>query len=181
MMARMTSSPRNNVALRLWSDADFWLLERSLGDPLMMRHLGGPETPEQLRKRHARYCAAAEAGKMFVIVAGTDAVGSVGYWEHDRQGELVWETGWSVLPEFQKRGLATAGIVAVVEQVRAERRYRFLHAFPSTENLPSNAVCQKAGFMLVREVEFEYPRGHLMQCNDWRLDLYPTAETPPHP
>ena len=118
---------------------------------------------------------------MFVIVAGTGAVGSVGYWEHDGQGGLVWETGWSVLPEFQKRGLAAAGVAAVIEQVRAERRYRFLHAFPSTKNLPSNALCRKAGFTLVREVEFEYPRGHLMQCNDWRLDLYPTADPTPSP
>ena len=49
----MTSS-LGEVTLRLWSDADFWLLERLMGDPLMTQHLGGPETPEQLRKRHGR-------------------------------------------------------------------------------------------------------------------------------
>lgn len=77
----------------------------------------------------------------FVIVVGADAVGSVGYWEREWRGEPVWETGWSVLPEFQKQGLATKGVAAVIERVRAECRHRFLHAFPETENLPSNALC----------------------------------------
>jgi hypothetical protein len=32
-------------------------------------------------------------------------------------------------------------------------------------------VCRKAGFTLLGETEFEYPPGHLMRSNDWRLDL----------
>jgi RimJ/RimL family protein N-acetyltransferase len=110
---------------------------------------------------------------MFVIVVGPDAdpVGAVGYWEREWHGELVWETGWSVLPEFQGRGFATRGTTAAVERARAERKHRFIHAFPSVDNAPSNAICRKVGFTLVGEEEFEYPAGKFMHCNVWRLDL----------
>jgi RimJ/RimL family protein N-acetyltransferase len=81
-----------------------------------------------------------------------------------------------VLPEFQGRGVATRATAAVVERARAEWKHRFIHAFPSVDNPPSNAVCRKVGFTHQEEVEFEYPPGHLMRCNDWRLDLLPTIE-----
>lgn len=167
----MKTSPRDEVTLRSWSEDDFWLLERSLGDPEMTQHLGGPETPEQLRKRHRRYCTIAEPDKMFVIVSEGEAVGSVGYWEREWRGVSVLETGWNILPEYQKRGLASKGVAVAVEYALAERKYRFMHAFPATENTPSNALCRKAGFTLLGEVEFEYPPGNLMRCNDWRLEL----------
>lgn len=46
-----------------------------------------------------------------------------------------------------------------------------LHAFPSPDNIASNAICRKAGFTLLSEVEFEFPPGHIMLSNDWRFDL----------
>ena len=48
---------------------------------------------------------------------------------------------------------------------------RFLHAFPSVANAASNAVCRKVGFVELGECDFEYPAGHPIRCNDWRLDL----------
>ena len=77
-----------------------------------------------------------------------------------------------MLPEFQGRGIATRAAIIVVERLRAERKYRFLHAFPSVNNATSNAICQKVGFTLQREVDFEFPPGQLMRCNDWRLELF---------
>jgi hypothetical protein len=53
-----------------------------------------------------------------------------------------------------------------------EKQHRFVHAFPSVANAPSNAICRKLGFTLLEECEFEYPRGSFMRCNDWRLDLF---------
>lgn len=163
------------VALRPWTEGDLALLERLMGDPAMTEHLGGPETPEQIRRRNARYTqSTAEAGLMFVIVLGPERApaGSIGYWEREWQGQTVWETGWSVLPELQGQGIATRATRLVVERVRRERKHRFLHAYPSVDNAPSNAICRKAGFTLQGEVEFEYPKGHFMRCNDWRLDLF---------
>ena len=50
-------------------------------------------------------------------------------------------------------------------------KHRFVHAFPSVDNAPSNAICRKAGFTLLGERDFEYPPGHPLRSNDWRFDL----------
>ena len=162
-----------DIDIRLWSEGDLALLERLLGDPAMTEHLGGPETPEKIRERHARYCSSslADSEPQFVIVIGHQqtAAGWIGYWEREWQGRLVLEMGWSVLPEFQGQGVATRAASLVIERARAAARNRFIHAFPSIDNGPSNAICRKAGFTLQGAVDFEYPKGHTMRCNDWRL------------
>jgi RimJ/RimL family protein N-acetyltransferase len=166
------------VNIRPWSNEDLPLLERLMGDPAMTEYLGGPETPEKIRDRHERYCRISDTGEMFVIVAGPGKApaGSVGYWETDWQGEHIWETGWSVLPEFQGQGIATQATLLVADKARTEGKHRFMHAFPSVDNGASNAICRKAGFILQGEYDFEYPPGHPMRCNDWRLDLFDNSE-----
>jgi hypothetical protein len=51
----------------------------------MTVHLGGPETAQQLEKRHLRYCRSTETGvdPMFVIVVGPERLpaGLIGYWK----------------------------------------------------------------------------------------------------
>ncbi|MBX9424583.1 GNAT family N-acetyltransferase [Streptomyces lateritius] len=171
-------SPEHPSPVRLdaWSEEDADLL-RALNAPASMEHLGGPETEEQLVKRHRRYvdlsAAEAGAGRMFRIVLLPEeaVVGSIGYWTQTWEGEPVYETGWSVLPGFQGRGLATSATRAVVEEARSAGLHRHLHAFPSADNAASNAVCRKAGFELLGERDFEYPPGRPMRCNDWRFDL----------
>ncbi|WP_329383439.1 GNAT family N-acetyltransferase [Streptomyces sp. NBC_01716] len=164
------------VRLEPWAEEDLGLL-RAANAPELMEHLGGPETEEQLLTRHWRYVTLSAdrtgKGRMFRIVLLPDgeAVGNTGFWESTWQGQDVYETGWSVLGGFQGRGLAVAGTRAVVERARAEHKHRFLMAFPSVGNGASNAVCRKVGFELLGESDFEYPVGHTMRCNEWRLDL----------
>lgn len=119
--------------------------------------------------------AAAHGSDGRVAASDSDArevtTGSIGYWEQPWHDGTVWETGWAVLPEFQRRGLAVAAALLVCERARAERRHRFVHAFPSVVNASSNAVCRKAGFELLGDVDLEYPKGHWSPHNDWRFDL----------
>jgi RimJ/RimL family protein N-acetyltransferase len=151
------------------------VLERLLGDPAMTVHIGGPETPEQLRARHERYLRArdAEPGGLFAVTleGRQDAVGWVGYWETAWQGRQVWEAGWSVLPAFQGRGVASAATTLMLAHASAAGPGRCMHAFPSVDNAASNAICRKAGFVLQGPVEIEYPPGRLMCANDWCCDL----------
>lgn len=170
----MSEEQRVQVDIRPWSADDLSLEERLMGDPAMTVHLGGPESPEKIRERHERYLHGSETSRMFVIVVGAEQIpaGSIGFWEREWQGEKVWETGWSVLPEFQGQGIATTATMLVIEQARATGRHQFMHAYPSVDNAPSNAICRKSGFTLQGEYEFEYPPGHFMRCNDWRLDLF---------
>ena len=160
------------MRLEPWGEGDLPLLQELLGDPVMMEHLGGPETAEKIAERQARY--EQPDSKQFKIVdeARGEGVGWVGYWERDWQGRQVYEIGWSVIPAFQGRGIAGSATRMAVARASAERTRRFLHAFPSVDNGPSNAICRKLGFELIGPCDFEYPKGNTMRCNDWRLDLF---------
>ncbi|MFE5855407.1 GNAT family N-acetyltransferase [Streptomyces sp. NPDC056500] len=164
------------VHIEAWAEGDLNLL-RAANAPELMSHLGGSESDEQVVARHLRYLQLSAdttgKGRMYRIVstATGEPMGTIGFWEQQWHGQQVYETGWTVLPGFQRRGAATAATLAVVEAARAERRNRYLHAFPSVLNDASNAVCRKVGFTAMGECEVEYPPGHPLQVNDWRLDL----------
>jgi RimJ/RimL family protein N-acetyltransferase len=164
---------RATVSLEPWGRGDLPLLERLMGDPRMTEHLGGPESPEQVRERQARYERLEPGDRMLKIVdvEGGAGVGSVGYWTKAWRGRRVYEVGWMVVPEFQGRGIAVAATAQAIELAREDDLHRFMHAFPHIENAASNAICRKLGFELLDACEFEYPEGHWMTCNDWRLDL----------
>jgi RimJ/RimL family protein N-acetyltransferase len=148
---------------------------RRANTPELTAYLGGPETEEKLLDRHRRYLDLPGTGKgrMFRVVLepSGEVAGSVGYWEKDWQDQTVYEIGWTVLAEFQGRGLATAAALAAADRARAELRPAYLHAYPRVDHAPSNAICRKAGFKLIGEYGFEYPPGNPIRCNDWRLDL----------
>jgi RimJ/RimL family protein N-acetyltransferase len=164
-----------DVRLEAWSAADLELLRKLVGDPAMMGHLGGPESDAKILERQGRYerMAGASDGQMLKIVDATtgEGIGSVGYWERAWRDLDVYEIGWSVIPAFQGRGLATVATGQMIELARANGRRRFLHAFPSVDNRPSNAICRKLGFTLLGPLDFEYPKGHPLRCNDWQLDV----------
>ncbi len=139
---------RAPIRLEPWGEDDLSLVERLMGDPAMTEHLGGPESPEKL----------------------------VGFWEREWRGQKVYEIGWSVLPEFQGRGIAGHATEDAIELAREEGKHRFMHAFPSVDNAPSNAICRKLGFTFLEACDFEFPPGNPLRCNDWRLDLRAAAE-----
>ncbi len=159
------------VRIEPWGDGDRPLLEALLGDPAMTQHLGGPESPAQLDSRQKRYEQPGSGMFRIVIEESGEAVGSVGFWPKEWRGEQVYESGWSVLPQFQGRGIAGQATSLVLAAAAAEGDRRFVHAFPSVQNAASNALCRKLGFTDLGECEFEYPPGSLMRCTDWRFDL----------
>jgi len=161
------------VTLAPWGSGDLPLLQRLMGDPRMTEHLGGPESPEKLRERQARYERPEGDDRAFKIldVAAGAGVGWVGFWSTEWHEEQVYEIGWSVVPEFQGRGIAAAATAQAIGLAKREDTHRFMHAFPNVDNAPSNAICRKLGFDLLGASEVEFPKGHFMTCNDWRLDL----------
>ncbi|KJL33538.1 GNAT family N-acetyltransferase [Microbacterium azadirachtae] len=158
------------VALRPWQPEDRPLLDR-FNTPEMTAHLVGPETPEELEKRHRRYLSMEGPGGMLVICDGDVAVGSIGYWENDEDPDaVIWETGWSVLPEQQGRGYAGQALLHLLDIVRADGRHSEIHAYPAVDNAPSNALCRRAGFALRSTRAFPF-RGEEILSNDWALVL----------
>ncbi|AKZ55473.1 hypothetical protein SAM23877_2424 [Streptomyces ambofaciens ATCC 23877] len=166
-----SGSDAERVRLIPWAEQDLWLLRRT-NSPEMTAHLGGPESEEQLLGRHRRYTEL-RTGRMYrvALADGGETVGSIGYWQRTWRGAEVWETGWAVLAEFQGRGLAVRAARAVMRAARAAGPHRYLHAFPDVGHAASNAVCRRAGFTLLGQADFEYPKGHWIRSNDWRVDL----------
>lgn len=161
------------IRLEAWTQADLSLL-RETNSPQMRAHLGGPETEEKLLGRHRRYLQRDDPGTeqtFAIVLKDGQRAGVIGYWERTWHGEMVYETGWSVAPAFQGRGIATVAARAVAARARSQHRHKHLHAFPAVDHPASNAICQKAGFSLCGETDFEYPPGNVMRCNDWRLEL----------
>jgi len=161
----------SDVRIEPWGAADRSLLEQTLSDPAMTQHLGGPENREKIAERQAKYEQPGSGQFKIVLKPSGEGVGWVGFWVRTWQGEEVYEIGWSVLPAFQGRGIAARATAQALEAARVERKHRFVHAFPSVDNAPSNAICRKAGFTLLGERDFEYPPGHPLRSNDWRFDL----------
>lgn len=159
------------IHIRPWRSEDLELLLQQ-NTPDMTEYLGGPESEELIAERHKRYLELGDKGCMYVILCEHgEKAGSVGYWETEWENETIYETGWSVLPEYQGKGIASHAMTALIDEIEKVKKYRFLHAFPSIHNKASNAICKRLGFQFLRTCEFEYPVGHMMRCNNWRWDL----------
>jgi RimJ/RimL family protein N-acetyltransferase len=68
-------------------------------------------------------------------------------WKQDNgmwQEESVYEIGWSVLLPYQGRGIATAAVAEAIASARTEQKLRFIHSFPSINNLASERSLSKA-------------------------------------
>jgi RimJ/RimL family protein N-acetyltransferase len=163
-----------NFRLELWDERGL-TLERRANTAEMQGFLGGVEPDEAIVARVGRFREVIDSrsGEMLLIVVddAPDPVGSVGYWEKEWRGEKVFELGWKVLPGFQGRGLAVGATRAALDRAAADGRHRWAHAYPRIDNAASNAVCRKAGFEMLEEVDFEYPKGTPIRCNDWRYEL----------
>lgn len=151
---------------------DLWLTRALETDPRVMAELGGPWPEEVVVATHARRIKTiAEDGNWwFKVVPEPDApaVGTIGLWASEIDGEAVSETGWMILPEHQGRGHASAALALLIEQARADGRWGDIHACPGVTNVPSNALCRKFGFDHIGTTTADYS-GRNFECNHWVL------------
>jgi RimJ/RimL family protein N-acetyltransferase len=163
------------MRLEMMTADDVELRLRTETDPVMMAELGGPRPPEDIERTHAKALDLAAEGRCWplkVIPEGSaSAAGWLGIFESSHEGEMVYEIGWMVVPEFQNRGIASQAVGAALERARAERKFGRIHAFPAVTNAPSNKVCEKNGFVNLGECEVEFA-GRTLRCNHWRIDLF---------
>jgi len=160
------------MRLRLYGDEDLWLTEALETDPEVMAHLGGAMPREQIPAIHERRAkGTAEEGGFYVIIPDEEsgAVGTVGIWTTQWDGETVHETGWMLLPAFQGRGIASRALAMVLDEAKAEGTVDAVHAWPSASNPGSNALCRKFGFELLGECDVAYAGP--IHANHWRLDM----------
>lgn len=73
MFDRSEMSDGRAVHIEPWGQGDLPLLEKTLGDPEMMEHLGGPEGPESIAQRQTGY--EQENSRQFKIVEEATGAG----------------------------------------------------------------------------------------------------------
>ncbi|WP_353826429.1 GNAT family N-acetyltransferase [Agromyces sp. SYSU T0242] len=168
----------SDASLRPWSDGDLELLHRA-NAPELMEHLGGPESDEQVERRHERYLRGWHDGssQMYAIVTPEhpEGVGAIGFWPREEHGRALFETGWTVLAAHQGRGIARAALALLIAAAREADASRPIAAYPRVDNAASNALCSRAGFVLEGVEEFEYPKGTLLASNVWVLPPSPAG------
>jgi RimJ/RimL family protein N-acetyltransferase len=134
---------------------------------------GGIRTIEQIEKAFSGTLAriAAGTGWSFKIIFDEQVAGVVSLWEKNWGETTINEMGWTILPEFQNKGIASQAVTAVLAKSIEERKFSVVHAFPGVANTASNRVCEKAGFTKIEEVTYEYNGCHV-RCNHWQKDLF---------
>jgi RimJ/RimL family protein N-acetyltransferase len=159
------------MELRPLTREDRRLYERIYTDPRMWAELGGV-LDQDMAVKLERDVASVEAGRDWVLVIVTadgTAAGAVSLWDHEWEGETIYEIGWMVLPEHQGRGLASTGVAEALRRADEAARWRVLHAFPATTNAPSNALCHKHGFALRGPIDYTH-RERTLRVNHWVRD-----------
>jgi RimJ/RimL family protein N-acetyltransferase len=160
------------MELRLYADDDIWLTEELETDPDVMSELGGPQPADSIPVTHARRLKHVAAGDMWLVIEPEPGVaaGTIGVWPTTQDGVDMFEVGWMVLPRFQRQGIASRALALLIERCRAEAKIDAIHAFPGATNVPSNALCRRAGFTWVKEQEVLYGDRPL-KVNHWELGL----------
>ncbi|MEU5090493.1 GNAT family N-acetyltransferase [Streptomyces sp. NPDC021356] len=153
-------------------------------DPVMMAGLGGPLPVDGMADKVRRDAARAAAGTAWIKMIVPDprrpgsVAGSVTIWSHDTGTDPgtgpISEIGWMVLPGFQGQGLGRRAAGMVLAQARDVGRWGVVHAFPATDNAPSNGICRSLGFRLLGERDVPFA-GRVLRSNHWvinpRVDL----------
>ncbi|RCW81908.1 GNAT family N-acetyltransferase [Phyllobacterium bourgognense] len=162
---------QSTLVLKSWTTEGFEILRQN-NTPDQTLYIGGPESEEKLADRQRRYMQNSPGiTSMQMIEFGGVLVGSIGYWETVWNNMEVYETGWAIVPEFRGRGIARGALVALVEHLRPIARHSKLQAYPSIDNIASNALCRRCGFKFLGEYKVEYPPGRFFRGNAWELEL----------
>ncbi len=163
------------MELRPVTKDDLPLYEAIYCDPAMMQHLGGPLPRENVPRILDNVLRSIDRGEAwaFKILLGNESdqvAGNISLWQHDEGVERINEIGWTVLPAFQGRGIATKALHAVLDMARTRQRFSVIHAYPGIDNAASNALCHRAGFELLGAEDVHYANT-ILRCNHWRIDL----------
>ena len=79
------------------------------------------------------------------------AIGGIGC--HGAPSDGIVEIGYGIAPEVRGRGLATEALAALVAFLEAQPEVRLVRAASDTDNVPSQRVLERCGFVAVARDE----------------------------
>ena len=140
------------LILRRYRPEDADDLYRYLGtDPSMVQYSGWNPyaTPEMAQDTVRRFIDSYDDEHSYSWIMDTDdvIVGTIG--AYDYTGDQI-EVGFSVVPGWQGRGLATEALKKVLEYLTENEGILCVIAWCAAENVGSKRVLEKAGMKLVR-------------------------------
>jgi RimJ/RimL family protein N-acetyltransferase len=173
-MKELESLLTPRLELRRMTGGNLDDLTRMHLDPRVMDTLGGVRTPEQTRDWLGRQMGHWERCGFGLWMARERRTGrfagrgGLHYIEIDGREEI--EVGYSFLPDFWGRGLATE---LACESIRAGfnlLNFPVLVCLTLTTNLASQRVMQKAGFRYERDIVYkDLPHVlYRLRCDDWQ-------------
>lgn len=161
-----------HLELASWRDEDLALLFALNRPEVVGALLGDVESPERVRQRHHCY-RDLPGGRMFTVRVDGERAGAIGYWPRTWGDVPVFETGWTLLPRYWRRGIASAAARVLVARLAGEADRPAVHAFPAAGDPASNGVCRRAGFTFRGAATLEFPPGHPVRAHDWAVALGP--------
>lgn len=151
----------NRLRLRRFSRDDLPLLRRLNGDPQVMQHLGGVETPEETQ--------AALEGRILGYYLEHPGLGVWATLERDSgafvgfhllnhiRGETLIQVGYRLLPAYWGRGYATEMTRRLLRYGYADLALPGICAITAPDNFGSQRVLLKSGLERRGERAFNHP------------------------
>jgi RimJ/RimL family protein N-acetyltransferase len=136
------------LRLRVFRESDFPVYEQWAARMEIMRYLGGKTFDRIQAWRHMAYLIGhwEMRGYGYYAVeekATGELVGRVGFTDHP--GWPAFELGWTIAPEFQRRGYATEAARMLLQYAFTELDQPRVTSLIHPDNQPSIGVAQKLG------------------------------------
>ncbi|GAA3278802.1 GNAT family N-acetyltransferase [Dactylosporangium vinaceum] len=161
------------MRLRPYAEEDRDLTAQLERDAEVMRHLGGAAPAGRAERVHERRLERRGEEWYRTILAGPDdtPVGVVAVFRTMWEGRDIHELGIMLLPgRALRHGLGAAAVRLVVDEVRAARTVREIHAFIGADNRAAAMVARRTGFRDTGPCALDY-EGEPILCNHWVLTL----------
>lgn len=158
------TTPR--LGFRLWSLDDLPLALALWGDSNVTRLIGGPFSEKEIQARLSREIASMQAqGIQYwpaFLLADGDFAGCCGLRPY-KPKEKICELGFHFRPVYWGKGLAMESAQAVIKHASESVRPAGLFAGHHPENLASQKVLEKLGFVFTHE-ELYAPTDRMHRC-----------------
>ena len=130
-----------NLIIRKMKQTDLESLQRLLSDPVVMRYLEPPYTPEQTAGFLNR-CGLSNPPLVYAVEADGQFIGYVIYHDYD---ESSMEIGWVLFPQYWGKGYASRLTDQLMNRARKEGKDIIIECDP--DQAATKCIARSRGFV----------------------------------